>query len=83
MRELDAAAGRNPKTWLALISWIGQLQYLQSRLECVVAGIRVLSGTVSDMEVGIKWVEEHPEMQGGHGWCFAAKIPNKTGVKTF
>lgn len=53
VRELETAAGRNPKTWLPLISWISQLQYLSSRLECAVAGIRVLSGTVSDMEVGI------------------------------
>lgn len=61
-----ATAGRNPKTRLPFISWISQLQYLSSRLECAVAGIRVLSGTVSDMEVGIKWVEEQPEMQFDH-----------------
>lgn len=51
------------KDLASFISWISQLQYLSLRLEHVVSGIRVLSGTVSDMEVGIKWVEERLEMQ--------------------
>ena len=41
---------------LAYFDWLDS-----SRLTCVIREPRVLSETVSDIEVGIKWVEERPE----------------------